>query len=452
MKIFFAIAMSLTVLTSCSLVPEYMRPDTAAKEGWSRESAEAKQISQDWWRNFSSDELNAFMATALEKNNDLQASLQRIEQSRAAIKIAGADLLPGVTASAGSSQGRVFDNNRTSSSNDLNTGLNVAYEVDLFGANRAGVSTARANFYNSQFTTEALRLVVMGDVSNAYFNVLTAKVRLAVADKNLTAAKEVQRIIQAQFEAGRASALVVAQQNSAVASAEASRASIVNLQTASENALAVLLGQAPQTLAISGQDFSGLTIPAIAAGQPSELLQKRPDIRAAEMSLVAANANIGIARATYYPNLTLGVGANISTGDASSQALSLASNLVAPIFQGGRIEGGVEQATARQKELVEIYRKTVLTAFQEVEDALADERAAWAREQALDIAQTEAQKSYNLSKSLYEAGSIDFQTLLDSQRVLLQAQDSYVQSKLERLAAAISLFKSLGGGWQEQDS
>lgn len=440
---------SLLLLSSCSLVPDYVRPQTAVKQNWSREGSDATQISQDWWKNFSSEELNGFIATALENNNDLQAALQRIEQSRAAIRIAGAELLPSVNGVAGASQGRNFSNNQTASRSAMNAGVDVAYEIDLFGANRAGVTAAQANFANSQFAYEALRLVIMSDVSNAYFNVLTAKVRLAVADKNLTAAKEVQRIIQAQFNAGGTSALVLAQQNSAVASAEASRESIFNLQKNAENALAVLLGQAPQTLQIKGQNFSGLTVPFVAAGQPSELLQKRPDIRAAEMTLVTANADIGIARAAYYPSLTLGAGANITGGDTAQRALSLASNLTAPIFQGGRLEGGVEQATARQKELVENYRKTVLTSFQEVEDALAGEQAARNREQALNIAQSEAQKSYNLSKSLYEAGSIDFQTLLDSQRVLLQAQDSYVQSKMERLTAAISLFKALGGGWQE---
>lgn len=437
------------LLASCSLVPDYVRPDTAAKQSWSRESADATMVSQQWWENFSSPELNGFMTVALEKNNDLQAALQRIEQSRAAIKIAGAELLPNINASIGTSQSRTFVESRTTRQNDLSGGATIAYEIDLFGANRAGVTAAQANFYNSRFAHEALRLVVMGDVSNAYFNVLTARVRLAVADKNLTAAKEVLRIIEAQFNAGGASALVLAQQKSAVASAEAARASIVNLQTNAENALAVLLGQAPQTISVQSQDFGGLTIPAIAAGQPSELLQNRPDIRAAEMDLVAANANIGVARAAYYPSLTLGLNGNITGGDNSLSALSLASDLTTPIFQGGRLEGGVEQATARQKELVEIYRKTVLTAFQEVEDALAAEKAAREREQSLNMAQSEAEKSYNLSKSLYGAGSIDFQTLLDSQRVMLQAQDSYVQSKLERLAAAIDLFKALGGGWKE---
>lgn len=438
------------LMSSCSLVPNYQRPSMLVPQNWSgSEQGSPQQIAKDWWASFNSKELDQFMTTALAQNNDLNAGLQRIEQARASLKIAGANLLPTADASAGTSQSRNFDNNRTGRGNDLSAGVGIAYEIDLFGANRAGIKGAKATLAATQFDQESLGLIVMGDVANSYFNILTARTRLAVADKNLQAAKDVQRIIKAQFDAGGASALVVAQQNSAVASAEAARASIVNSQKNAENALAVLMGQAPQTLNVEANNFDGLTIPKIAKGQPSELLERRPDIRATEMDLVAADADIGIARAAYFPKLSLGLNGTISGGDNTSSGLSLLSNLTAPIFQGGRLQGGVEQATARQKELVENYRKTILVSFQEVEDASAATDASYQRETSLNIARQEAQKSYDLSKSLYEAGSIDFQTLLDSQRVLLQAEDSYVQSHLERLSAAVDLYKSLGGGWKE---
>lgn len=188
-------------------------------------------------------------------------------------------------------------------------------------------------------------------------------------------------------------------------------------------------------------------MPAIAPGQPSSLLERRPDIRSSEAGLRAANANIGAARAAFFPSVSLGLDAAIA-GDPVSKTLGLAASLAAPIFEGGRLEGNLDATKARQAELTETYRKTVLTSFQEVEDALAAARGTQAREKALLQAQREAQKSYNLSLQLYKAGSIDFQTLLNTQNSLFNAQDNYASVKLDMLNAAVDLYKALGGGWK----
>ena len=212
----------------------------------------------------------------------------------------------------------------------------------------------------------------------------------------------------------------------------------------------MLAGQAPTTLNVSGTSLSGVTIPAIAPGQPSELLQRRPDIRASEADLVAANANIGAARAALYPSVNLGTNwsaAAAGFANPATTAMALAASLAVPIFQGGRLEGGVEQATARQKELAEVYRKTVLVSFQETEDALSAVKASEKRERAFATSLAEARKAYELSRQQFDAGAIDFQTLLDTQNGLLSAQDGYAQTRLERLSAAIDLYKALGGGW-----
>jgi NodT family efflux transporter outer membrane factor (OMF) lipoprotein len=213
----------------------------------------------------------------------------------------------------------------------------------------------------------------------------------------------------------------------------------------------VLLGKPPRTIEIKAGKLDSLNVPVVAAGQPSDLLQRRPDIRAAEADLAAANANIGIARAAFFPSINLGTGVSIAASPISggaSTAASLAGSLAAPIFEGGRLEANLEATRARRTELVEDYRKTVLTGFREVEDALAAVKGAEARRKALETALKEARTSYRLSRQQYDAGAVDFQTLLDSQRSLFSAQDSYAQSRLAMLLAAVDLYKALGGGWR----
>ncbi|MBM3618299.1 MAG: efflux transporter outer membrane subunit [Alphaproteobacteria bacterium] len=445
MNRYAAIPLCVILLSGCSFIPEHIRPSVDSSETWresSAVSAEAAAVNAEWWKNFQSAELNALMDEALAQNLDVRASLQRIAQSRAAVRVSGADLLPQAGASAGTQSGTGGDS--------WSAGANVSYAIDLFGGNRANLAAARAGLRATEYDAEAIRLLVMGDVATGYFNLLNIRERLVVADRNLELAHEVLRVAQVQFETGRSSALEVSQQKTALASAEASRASVALQLSNVQNSLAVLLGKAPANLSVQEQQLTGLLIPSIAPEQPSTLLERRPDIRAAEATLEQAEANIGAARSAFFPTLSLGAGVSIGAagfGAASDSAYSLASSLVAPIFQGGRLRGNLEGVTARQLELVEVYRKTVLTAFQEVENALAGVKAAETREAALLVAQTEAQKSYDLSLALYDAGSIDFITLLDAQRTLLSAQDSYVQSRFERLSAATQLYLALGGGW-----
>lgn len=451
MKPYLAIPLCALLLSGCSFIPEHIRPAVDTSAEWKKTTpsestpSESTVIAKDWWKSYGSAELNGLMETALAENLDVRASLQRIAQSRASVRIAGANLLPAADASAGTNSG--------SGGDSWSAGANLSYEIDLFGGNRANLAAAKAGLRSTEYDTEAVRLLVMGDVATNYFNVLNTRERLRVADSNLELAREVLRVAEVQFEVGRSSALEVSQQKTVLASAEASRASVEQQLSNVENALAVLLGKAPANLKVEGQQLTGLTIPMIAPSQPSALLERRPDIRAAEATLEAANANIGVAKSNFFPRISLGVGTSIGAlgfGGASDTAYSLASSLTAPIFQGGRLSGALDGATAQQLELVEVYRKTVLTSFQEVENALAAVKAAQLREEALQVAQTEAQKSYDLSLALYDAGSIDFITLLDAQRTLLSAQDGYVQSRFERLSAATQLYLALGGGWDQQ--
>lgn len=446
------VASLITVLLSgCALAPDYQRPQTPMPASWSQAGSGTTQMAREWWQSFGDAELNRLMAIALDENMDMRAALHRVEQSRAGMKIAGASLLPSASASADAGRTRTNPaSGRTTTRTSIGAGAGINYELDLFGANRANVEGAEARYAGSQYDRDAVALVVMGDVASTYFNVLNARQRLSIADTNLKNAREVLNIVQARYNAGTVSALDLAQQQASLAASEASRASTQQNVSIAENALAVLLGQVPQTLAVPGDSLKDITIPSVDPGQPSSLLGRRPDIRKSEMELYAANADIGVARAAYFPTVTIGVNGSIASagfGDPASTVLGLASALTAPIFQGGRIEGGVEQATARQKELVENYRKTVLVSLQEVEDSLTAEKIAERREQLLEQAVTESRKAYSYARQQYDAGIIDFQALLETQNMLLSSEDTYAQARNDRLQASIDLFKALGGGW-----
>lgn len=446
---------AIFLLSGCSVTPEYTRPNVDTPQNWSAGTSSGDiQIAADWWKNFDSEELNTLMSQALIENNDLRAALARIEQAQANLKIVGASLLPTLDASGGAAHTHTNPASGNSSTvNALNAGVDISYEIDLFGANRAAVDSASAAYQSSRFDHDALALVVMGEVANGYFTTLNLQERLKIAQSNLGNARDVQNVIQAKFDAGAISALDLAQQRAVVANNESVLAALVQQQTIAKNALAILLGKSPQDMAINAATLDALSVPVIAPGQPSSLLTRRPDISSAESALIAANADIGAARAALFPSVTLGLGWNAAMsgfGNPATTTLALLSSLSAPIFQGGRLEGGVEKTTARQSELVENYRKTVLTSFKEVEDALAGVKAAQLRQTSLQTAKKESQRAYDISKTQYKAGAIDFQTLLSSQQSLFNAADSYAQARLSMLVSSVELYKALGGGWVQE--
>jgi NodT family efflux transporter outer membrane factor (OMF) lipoprotein len=440
------------------MVPDYLQPDVAIPAQWGISSAAPAavktQVSARWWEQFGSAELNRLMQEALMQSPQMGAALAQVAQARAAVAIAGGPLLPSVSASGGASTSHTNPSSGHSySDTSVNAGLDISYELDLFGANRAGLMSAEAGYQASQADADAVALVLSGDVAATYFNLLNLRERIAIADTNLENAREVLRIMRVRVGLGADSQLELAQQEGVVASREASRTTLAEQEQNITHALAILLGHAPSQPVTQETQLTGLNIPRIDAGIPSDLLTRRPDIQAAESRLIAANADIGAARAAFFPSVNLGGGLSLAAagfGDPATTIYSLASSLSAPIFRGGALQGGLDQASARQKELAENYRSTVLEALGETEDALAAVNAATARETSLRVAMEQARIAYDLSRRRYDLGAIDFQTLLDTQGTLLSAEDSYTQVRLERLYAAVGLYKALGGGWTSQ--
>jgi NodT family efflux transporter outer membrane factor (OMF) lipoprotein len=459
MKNKLSITSALLFLTACNLVPDFQRPTVETPAQWHDAGLEKQKSAVDpqWWRTFGSAQLNHLITESLLYNNDLAVARQRVEQARAQAKIAGANLWPSVglqgdfTNTTNTSNTTSTSNNNSGSASQKETGrFTVAYEVDLWGANRARRDAGSARLLSSVFTRDALQLVVMSNVGQAYFNLLALDERKRIATEFLENVSDVLAIVEARYQAGAVSALDVAQQQTELATARASLDLQIQQYTLAENALTILLGHPPQSVSFNAEHFFDMVMPVINSLQPASLLERRPDVRQIEMELIAANADIGVARAAFYPKLQLNLDTVIASSQPGGAALAVASSLTQPLFQGGRLEGGLENAKARNAELVETYRKTILTAFKEVEDAAAVRSNSTRRLQALTDAVDKAGLAYQLSLDRYRLGAIDYQTLLSTQRSLLSAENSEVQARQDVLVAMVQLYQALGGGWSSK--
>jgi len=433
------------VLSACSLAPNYQRPELAVPNDWASVSGVGvndTSSSVPFWRELGSTDLNRLVELALAKNLDLEAALYRIDQARAQAKVAGSPLYPNVNASGSSS--RIYQD-----SNDTNTargGGSISYEMDLWAKNRNQAKAADYRAEASQFDREALRLVVTSDVTNFYTQLLSLNDRIRIAEFNLRNAEEILRIIEARFAQGAVSGLEVSQQRVAINNLRSILTSLLEQQTIAANALAVLVGLAPQNFPTPSAELASVKMPQVNLTPPADLLTSRPDIESAEAGLRAINADIGVARAAFFPSLTLGLDSTIVAGfgNPAAAATSMAANLLTPIFSGGRLSGNLENVTARQKELAAQYQETVLTAFREVEDALAalkstNERAVLSRQTV-----SESQNAYDIAKARFDAGAIDYLTLLETQRSLYQAQDNQISVNQGQLQSFVQLRKALG--------
>lgn len=446
-------------VAGCSQIPGFEPPDPGLPQDWAAATVDTALPAPRWWSAFGSDELNRLQDQALTRNNDLAAALARIVEAEAQLRQAGAALGPSVTgsadaaralrkASASSGSGVAAADRR----NSFALGLNASYEVDFWGKNRAGVLSAEAALDASRFDRDTVRMTLTADVANSYFAVLALADRIRVTRAQLDNLREVLALIETQERLGATSGLELAQQRGAVAQYMSTLSNLDLQYRQALSALALLLGEAADGRPTQAAGLDGLRLPDYGAGLPSELLLRRPDIRAAEARLIAANADIGVARAQLFPSLTLGASGGASSTalntllDPVSTATTIAAGLTATIFDSGRLAAGVDLAEARKQELVASYRQAVLTAFGDVHDAL--QAVTLLAEQAVsqNEAETQAAEAYRIAAERYRAGAVNYQTLLETQRTLLQTQDSGVQLRQSRLQAAVGLARSLGGG------
>ena len=417
-----------------------------------------------WWTKFGSDELNRLIAEARQSNLDLSAAASRLLQAKADKQIAFAPLLPFVDggASAQTFGGNSSTNTNSSRSNGRNQSysldVSASYEIDFWGKNRAGFAAARANYRASKYDEGVVALTVTSDVATTYFQVLSLRERLAIAKENLAIAERVLGVVESRVRNGVATPLDLAQQRGAVAQQQAQIPALTQQEFVARAALALLLARPPEGFALAGQSLDKLDAPTVAPGLPSELLARRPDIRRDEASLAAADANIRVARAQFFPSISLTGSGGLESAALSGLfggaglATSAAASLAQPLFEGGQITGQFHRAVAQREELVSSYRKTVLTAFSDVETALGAHTTLAEQEHLGAVQVDEARRALGIAETQYRAGATDLLALLDTQRTFYAAQDGLSQTRLARLQAVVSLYRALGGGWSESET
>ena len=454
----FLIALFFTsMLTACSLAPDFTLPEISTPETLKNTQAPAdiaRVPEAEWWKQFGSEELSGLIDKTTTENNDLLAAAARIEQAQALAKIAGAPLLPSL--SANGNAGRNFNSNPSvaghAAQNSYSVGAQISYEVDIFGKLRDAANAADESAISSAYDRDALRLATTAQTAEAYFNLLALDERVVIAANNLNNARDILAVTQTRFDAGVLSELELSQQKNLTENEEATLATLKQQREVAQNLLAILVGELPEKFTTKDNTPETLKPPMVAAVLPAELITHRPDIASLEAQLRAANFNIGAARAAFFPSINLtgstALGANPASAPASVLS-ALAASISVPLFTGGELEGGLENATAKQKELAADYRKAVLTAFGEAENALYGVQTMQDRLTSLSQATDDAKKAYDASLTRFNAGATDYLTLLTTQNSLLQAQDSLAQAQADRLSASVELFKALGGGWSQ---
>ena len=406
----------------------------------------------DWWKRFGSSELDGLIELARQENHDLKAAAARVAQGRANARIAAAELFPLLTVGAEAGRSK---SGREPSNAAYSFAPQVSYELDIWGKNRYARDAGEAGLLFSTYDRDTVALTLQADVAIAYFLILSLKDRLRVAQESAANARKLLGLIETQRHAGKVSALEVERQRTQLAVTEAAIPVLLRELQVAHDALAVLLGRNPGEVPVREASLRPRMLPAVGAGVPAELLERRPDIRRAEADLAAANANVGAARAAVYPSLIVSGaggfrGAHLASLFSSATGFySLAASLLATIFDGGARAGKREFAEARRVELVEAYYRSVVSAFREVEDALAGIEQFASQERLQQEAVIHAREAYRLAEIRYRAGAADFTTVLDAQRALLTAEAAIDPIRFARFASTVQLYRALGGGWED---
>jgi outer membrane protein, multidrug efflux system len=441
--------------------PTYHRPVVQLPSHW-RESDPASQPiwpSKDWWQGFGSPQLDAYIAQADSQNFDIAAAIARVKEADAEARIAGAALLPSISGGGDASANRVITT-RTATPNAYHAGdlgIDASYEVDFWGKNHDKAEAAKQTAVAAAYDQQVISLAVTSSVAMTYFQALALQNRITVAQNNLAAAQQTLTGIQMQFASGIGTELNIAQQQTVV---NELRASIPPLQlqlSQTTDALAILLGEPPENIDVQAGSLLNLKMPSVAPGLPADLLARRPDVHEAEAQLIAANANIKAARAAFLPSFTLtGAYGLESVGLASfappTAIFAIAGGLMQPIFEGGALTGQLEYSKARYSELLDDYRKSIISALGNVEDGLASVQQTGQQLEAQTDVVNAAQHAYDISQAQYQAGTIDLLNVLTAETTLFQAQDMLIQVRLAHAQALVGLFQALGGGWKDTQS
>lgn len=456
-KILLAAALTLA---GCAVGPDYQRPEVPIPPQWRLADGQMRAVaSPGWWRQFQDPVLDELVNIALRENKDLKIASARIEEYLGRYAFTRADQFPQLGADASGDRTRTPGASSLSGDSTIRNSFQAAallsFELDLFGRLRRATESARAELLATEEGRRTVILSLVTAVASSYVQLRSLDQQLEISRRTLDTRAESLRIAQLRFKAGLTSELDVRQ---AEAEYQSAAVQIPQLETAvaqREDAISLLLGRNPGAIA-RGRALDRLAQPPVPEGLPSELLERRPDIRQAEQQLVAANANIGVAKAAYFPVISLtGLLGSISPQfedlfEGPSRTWNFGGGLTVPIFTAGKIAGQLQAAEAVQQQALANYEKSIQTAFAEVEDSLIALRKGRERLQAQQ-AQTEAYRRYlKLAKLRYDNGYTSYLEVVDAERNLFNAELATAQNQGDVLVALIGLYKALGGGWIER--
>jgi multidrug efflux system outer membrane protein len=448
-----AIAMALG---GCMMGPDYVRPEIDVPDAYQGAAPESETVANLlWWELFEDPQLNELVRVALEQNRDLRSAVARVQEARARLGISRADLFPAVGAGGAASRGNTAEAviPGVGVQEVFTLGFGASYEVDLWGKIRRSNEAARAELLAVEDNQRTVLITLIADVASTYLLLRDLDARAIISADTLVARQDSTRLIQARFDRGTVPLLDVNQAQIQEATAAVQIASFNRQIRQAENLLNVLIGQNPRPIVRGRKSNESLIMPIIPAGLPSELLERRPDVRAAEQLLAAQTARIGIAQALRFPSLsltgTLGLVSNdlSSLLDSDSELWGIGADLTGPIFDAGKRKNQVEVEKARTEQAQNAYEQTVLRAFQEVEDSLAGIR--WYRDEqaAREMQVRAAQSASDLSRARYDGGVTSYLEVLDSDRSLFNAQLAESEVRRLKLVSIVQLYKALGGGW-----
>jgi len=460
-------AAATVVLGGCAAAPPYVRPDVEMPTAWKLDAPWQEAQPSDaavrgpWWRRFGDAQLDALQEQALAASPTLEAAVARLAQARASVDLASAGLFPQIGVSGRAARQRISANrpltnyntpNSSTVQNDYALSFNVAYEADLFGRLRGSLSAAQASAEQAAADLQNVRLVLASDLAANYFNLRELDIELDVLAQSIALQRRALDLTNTRHQLGATSGLDVAQQQ-ALLDTTLTQVDVLRRQRDQfEHAIAALTGR-PAPLFSLAPEAGPRTAPAVPIGVPADILQRRPDVASAERAMAAANAQIGVARAAYYPNITLGPSVGLDSRNlsslfsASSLLWSLGVSVAQPLFDAGRTDANVKIAQAGYQVTVANYRRVVLTAMQEVEDGIMGSAALDRALAQARLAEQSAQRVLQLANDRYEGGATTYLEVITAQQSLLTAQRQVAQLLGQRLLVSVLLVKALGGDW-----
>ena len=443
----------------CMMGPNYRKPQVDLPE----ETASADYsvfTTVKWWEAFNDPILNQMEEEALQYNKDLRVAMARVDEARANVGVAVADQLPGL--SVAGETGRA-GNARGSGQTQSTAGAVVSFELDLWGKYRRLSEAARAQLLASEANRDNVRLALTANVARGYFSLRALDEQLNIATRTLQTRQESVRVYQSRYENGYCTEVDLRRIEASMASVQAQQQELKLSIEKAETALTVLLGRSPRAMVQDGvergQSLAAMTlVPDVPEGLPSDLLARRPDVRQAEGQLMAANANIGAARAAYFPSIPLTASAGYASAalnqlftGGQQGVWALTAKVTGPIFAGGKIRSQNKAVKAKYVQMLATYEKTVQGAFKEALDAIAANKI---NRDVFDSYQQQTRamrRSYDLTKKQEEAGLIDVTDLLNVESTLLSAEMSESSARLNELNSVVTLCQALGGGWNQND-